>query len=110
MIIDDDADDQSVMSFCVDLLTFKVERLNFADDADDADDAVKCVQVRLVFNNKSQVFLNESFFHERKSLIAVLASENENRSSFDEEVVEVHDVQCKFSLLLKSKKKNKDIR
>ncbi len=95
------------MSFCIDLLTFKVERLNFADDADDA---VKCVQVRLVFNNESQVFLNESSLHERKSLVAVLASENENRSLFDEEIIEVHDVQCKLSLLLESKKKNKDIR
>jgi len=40
-------------------------------------------------------------------LIAVLASENENRSLFDEEVIKVHDVQCKLSLLLKSKKKIK---
>jgi len=107
LIIDDDADDQSVMSFHIDLLTFKVERLNFADDADDI---IKCVQVRLIFNNKSQVFLNESSFHERKSLIAVLASENENRSLFDEEVIKVHNVQCRLSLLLESKKKNKDIR
>ena len=107
MIIDDDADDQSVMSFCINLLTFKVERLNFTDDADDA---IKCVQVRLIFNNKSQVFLNKSSLHERKSLIAILVSENENRSSFDEEVIEVHDVQCRLSLLLESKKKNKDIR
>ncbi len=107
LIINDDADDQSVMSFHVDLLTFKVERLNFTDDADDA---VECVQVRLVFNNESQVFLNESSLHERKSLIAVLASENENRSSFDEKVVEVHDVQCRLSLLLESKRKNKDIK
>jgi len=89
LIIDDDADDQSVVSFHVDLLTFEIERLNFADDVDDA---VKCVQVRLVFNDESQVFLNESSLHERKSLIAVLMSENENRSSFDEEVIEVHDV------------------
>ena len=89
MIINDDADDQSVVSFHVNLLTFEIERLNFADDVDDA---VKCVQVRLVFNDESQVFFNESSFHERKSLIAVLASENENRSSFDEEVVKVHDV------------------
>ncbi len=37
-------------------------------------------------------------------------SENENRLSFDEEVIEVHDVQCKLSLLLELKKKNKDIR
>jgi len=102
LIIDDDADDQSVMSFCIDFLTFKVKRLNFADDADDA---VECVQVRLVFNNELQVFLNESSFHERKSLIAVLASENENRSSFDEEVIKVHDVQCRLNLLLESKKK-----
>ncbi len=107
LIINDDADDQSIMSFHIDLLTFKVKRLNFADDADDA---VKCVQVRLVFNNKSQVLLNESSLHERKSLIAVLASENEDRSSFDEEVIEVHDVQCRLSLLLESKKKNKNIR
>jgi len=89
LIIDDDADDQSVVSFCIDLLTFEIERLNFTDDVDDA---VKCVQVRLVFNDESQVFFNESSFHERKSLITVLASENENRSLFDEEVVEVHDV------------------
>jgi len=88
-------------------LTFKVERLNFADDVDDI---VECVQVRLVFNNESQVFLNESSFHKRKSLIAVLASKNENRLSFDEEVVEVHDMQCRLSLLLESKKKNKDIK
>jgi len=107
LIIDDDANDQSVMSFCINLLTFKVERLNFASDADDV---VKCVQVRLVFNNESQVFLNESSFHERKSLIAVLASENENRLLFDKKVIKVHDVQCKLSLLLESKKKNKDIR
>jgi len=107
LIVNDDADDQSVMSFHVDLLTFKVKRLNFADDADDA---VECVRARLVFNNESQVFLNESSLHERKSLIAVLASKNENRLSFDEEVVEVHDVQCRLSLLLESKKKNKDIR
>jgi len=107
LIIDDDADDQSVMSFCIDLLTFKVERLNFADDADDA---VECVRVRLVFNNESQVFLNESSLHERKSLITVLVSENENRLSFDEEVIKVHDVQCRLSLLLESKKKNKNIR
>jgi len=104
LIIDDDADDQSVMSFCVDLLTFKVKKLNFANDVDDA---VECVQVRLVFNNKLQVFLNESSLYERKSLIAVLASENENRSSFDEEVIEVHDVQCRLSLLLELKKKIK---
>ncbi len=89
MIINDDADDQSVVSFHVNLLTFEIERLNFADDVDDA---VKCVQVRLVFNDESQVFFNESSFHERKSLIAVLASENENRSSFDEKVIEVHDI------------------
>ena len=89
MIINDDADDQSVVSFHVNLLTFEIERLNFADDVDDA---VKCVQVRLVFNDESQVFLNESSLHERKSLIAVLVSENENRSSFDEKVIEVHDV------------------
>ncbi len=89
LIINDDADDQSVVSFCIDLLTFEIERLNFADDVDDA---VKCVQVRLVFNDESQVFLNESSLHERKSLIAVLASENENRLSFDEKVIEVHDV------------------
>ncbi len=89
LIIDDDANDQSVVSFCIDLLTFEIERLNFADDVDDA---VECVQVRLAFNDESQVFLNESSLHERKSLIAVLASENENRSSFDEEVVKVHDV------------------
>jgi len=97
LIIDDDADDQSVMSFHVDLLTFKVERVNFADDADDI---AECIQVRLVFNNESQVFLNESSLHERKSLIIVLVSENENRSSFHEEVIEVHDVQCRLSLLL----------
>ena len=102
LIIDDDADDQSVMSFRVDLLTFKVERLNSADDADDA---VECVRARLAFNNESQVFLNESSLHERKSLIAVLASENGDRSSFGEEVVEVHDVRCRLSLLLESKKK-----
>ena len=89
LIIDDDADDQSVMSFYINFLTFKVERLNFADDADDV---VKCVQVRLVFNNESQVFLNKSSFHERKSLIVVLVSENENRSSFDEKVIKIHDV------------------
>jgi len=89
LIIDDDANDQSVVSFCIDLLTFEIKRLNFADDIDDA---VEYVQVRLVFNDESQVFFNESSFHERKSLIAVLASENENRSSFDEEVIEVHDV------------------
>ncbi len=89
LIIDDDADDQSVMSFYINLLTFKIERLNFTDDVNDV---VKCVQVRLVFNNESQVFLNESFLHERKSLIAVLVSENENRSLFDKKVVEVHDV------------------
>jgi len=89
LIINDDANDQSVVSFHVNLLTFEIERLNFTDDVDDA---VECVQVRLVFNDESQVFFNESSFHERKSLIAVLASENENRSSFDEEVIEVHDV------------------
>jgi len=107
LIINDDANDQSVMSFCIDLLTFKVERLNFADDADDV---VECVQIRLVFNNELQVFLNESSLHERKSLIAVLASENENRLLFDEEVIKVYDVQSRLSLLLESKKKNKDIR
>jgi len=101
LIINDDADDQSVMSFYIDFLTFKVERLNFINDADDV---VEYVQVRLVFNNESQVFFNESSLHERKSLIAVLVSENENRSSFDEEVIEVHDVQCRLSLLLESKK------
>jgi len=89
LIINDDANDQSVVSFCIDLLTFKIERLNFVNDVDDA---VECVQVRLVFNDESQVFFNESSLHERKSLIAVLASENENRSSFDEEVIEVYDV------------------
>ncbi len=102
LIINDDTDDQSVMSFHINLLTFKVERLNFINNADDV---VECVQVRLVFNNESQVFLNESSLHERKSLIAVLVSENENKSSFDEEVIEVHDVQCRLSLLLESKKK-----
>ena len=91
------------MSFCINLLTFKVKRLNFTDDADDV---TEYVQVRLVFNNESQVFLNESSFHKRKSLIAVLVSENKNRLSFNEEVIEVHDVQCKLSLLLESKKKN----
>jgi len=40
LIIDDDVNDQSVMSFYIDLLNFKVERLNFADDADDI---VECV-------------------------------------------------------------------
>jgi len=89
LIVDDDADDQSVVSFHIDLLTFEIERLNFADDVDDA---VECVRVRLVFNDESQVFFNESSLHKRKSLVAVLASENENRSSFDEEVIEVHDV------------------
>ncbi len=88
-------------------MTFKVKRLNFINDADDA---VECVWVRLVFNNESQVFLNKSSFYKRKSLIAVLASKNENRSSFDEKVIEVHDVQCKLSLLLELKKKNKDIK
>jgi len=107
LIINDDANNQSVMSFCIDLLTFKVERLNFADNADDV---VECVQIRLVFNNELQVFLNESSLHERKSLIAVLASENENRLLFDEEVIKVYDVQSRLSLLLESKKKNKDIR
>ncbi len=100
LIINNDADDQLIMNFCINLLTFKVERLNFADDADDV---VECIQVRLVF-------LNESSLHKRKSLIAVLANENENRLSFDKEVVEVYDVQCRLSLLLESKKKNKDIR
>ena len=107
LIVDNDVDNQSVMSFYINLLTFKVKRLNFTDDADDI---VECVQVRLVFNNELKVFLNESSLHERKSLIAVLASENENRLSFNKKVIEVHDVQCKLSLLLKSKKKNKDIR
>jgi len=107
LIINDDADDQSVMSFHINFLTFKVKRLNFADDVDDA---VEYVQVRLVFNNESQVFLNELSLHKRKSLITVLASENENRSSFDEKVIKVHDMQCRLSLLLESKKKNKDIR
>jgi len=107
LIINDDANDQSVMSFHVNLLTFKVERLNFINNADDA---VKYVQVKLVFNNELQVFLNESSFHKRKSLIAVLASKNENRSLFDKKVIKVHDVQCKLSLLLELKKKNKDIR
>jgi len=95
------------MSFHINLLTFKVERLNFINDADDA---AECVQVKLVFNNKSQVFFNKSSLHKRKSLIAVLASKNENRSLFDKEVIEVHDVQCRLSLLLESKKKNKDIK
>jgi len=104
LIIDNDADDQSVMSFRVDLLTFEVKRLNFADDADDA---VECVQVRLIFNNEPQVFLNESSLHERKSLIAVFASENENRLSFGEKVIEVHDMRCRLSLLLESKNKIK---
>ncbi len=107
LIINDDADDQSVMNFYINFLTFKVERLNFTDDADDV---VECVWIRLVFNNESQVFLNESSLYKRKSLIAVLVSENENRSSFDEKVIEVHDVQCRLSLLLKSKKKHKDIK
>jgi len=89
LIIDDDANYQSVVSFHVNLLTFEIERLNFTDDVNDA---VECVQVRLVFNDESQVFFNESSFYERKSLITVLASENENRLSFDKEVIEVHDV------------------
>jgi len=89
LIINDDANDQLVVSFYIDLLTFEIERLNFTDDVDDA---AECVQVRLVFNDESQVFLNKSSLHERKLLIAVLASENENRSSFDEEVIEIHDV------------------
>ena len=55
LIVDDDADDQSVVSFCINLLTFKIERLNFTDDVDDA---VKCIQVRLIFNDESQVFFN----------------------------------------------------
>ena len=63
--------------------------MNFADDVDDV---IECIQVRLIFNDKSQVFLNESSLHKRKSLIVILASENENRSSFDEKVIEVHDV------------------
>ncbi len=102
LIINDDVNDQSVISFYINFLIFKVERLNFTDDADDV---IKYVQVRLIFNNELQIFFNESFLHERKSLITVFASENENRSSFDEKVIEVHDVQCKLSLLLKSKKK-----
>jgi len=89
LIINDDVDDQSVVSFYIDLLTFEIERLNFTDDVNDA---VKCVWVRLVFNDESQVFLNELSLHKRKSLIAVFISKNENRSSFDEKVVEVHDV------------------
>jgi len=89
LIINDDADDQSVVSFHINLLTFEIERLNFIDDVNDV---VECVQVRLVFNDESQVFLNESSFHERKSLIAILVSENENRSSFDKKVIKVHDV------------------
>jgi len=40
LIINDDTDDQLIMSFHVDLLTFKIKRLNFADDVDDA---VECV-------------------------------------------------------------------
>jgi len=40
LIINDDADDQSVMNFYINFLTFKVERLNFTDDADDV---VECV-------------------------------------------------------------------
>jgi len=35
LIIDDDANNQSVMNFHVNLLTFKVERLNFINDVDD---------------------------------------------------------------------------
>ncbi len=41
------------MSFCINFLTFKVERLNFTDDVDDVNDVVECVQVKLVFNNES---------------------------------------------------------
>jgi len=99
LIVNDDVNDQSVMSFRVNLLTFKVKRLNFADNINDA---AEYVRVKLVFNNELQVFLNKLSFHERKSLIAILASENENRSPFSEKVVEVHDVRCKLSLLLKS--------
>lgn len=102
LIVDDDADDQSVMSFRVDLLTFKAERLNSAGDAGDA---VECVRARLAFNNGPQVFFNESSLYERKPLVAVLASENGDRSPFGEGVVEVHDVRCRLSLLLESKKK-----
>jgi len=40
LIIDDDANDQSIVNFHVDLLTFEIERLNFADDVDDT---VECV-------------------------------------------------------------------
>ena len=40
LIINDDADDQSVVNFHVDLLTFEIERLNFIDDVDDV---VECV-------------------------------------------------------------------
>ena len=50
LIVDDDANDQSVISFRINLLTFEIKRLNFADDADDA---VRCVQAKLVFNNGS---------------------------------------------------------
>ncbi len=44
----------------------------------------------LITNYKS--FLMSYFFYKRKLLIAILASKNENRSSFNEEVVKVHDV------------------
>ncbi len=87
------------MSFHVNILTFKVERLNFANDNNNA---IEYIRVRLVFNNELQVFLNESFFYKRKSLIAILASKNKNKSSFNEEIVKVHVVRCKLSLLLKS--------
>ena len=48
LIVNDDADNQSVMSFRVNLLTFEAERLNFANDADNA---IEYVRVRLIFNN-----------------------------------------------------------
>ncbi len=89
LIVDGDADGQSVVSFRVDLLTSETERL---DSAGDAGDAAGCVRARLAFNDEPQVFPNEPSLHERKPLVAVLASENGNRSPFGEGVVEVHGV------------------
>ncbi len=49
LIVNDNVNNQLIMSFRVNLLTFEVKRLNFANNINDA---VECVRVKLIFNNE----------------------------------------------------------
>jgi len=104
LIVDSNIDSQLVISFRVDLLTSKTERLNSASNAGDA---AGCIRARLAFNNGQQVFPNKPSLYERKLLVAILASKNRDRSPFNKGVVEVYNVRYRPGLLLESKNKIK---